>query len=72
MGRKIKPPADWMKLGVPVEYEEVIGLGVTHRGTIREEPWLLGGHTWVLMITGKTGCVCCEHVKRSPDGQEAT
>jgi hypothetical protein len=65
MNRTPKPPPDWMKLGVDVEYEEIVGEGVTHRGTIRHEPWLMGGHSWMVMITGKAGGVSCDHVRRA-------
>ena len=52
----------WMKMGAPVYYHAIIDEGPTHEGEIREEPWLLSGHTWVCMVTGKSGAVCCEAV----------
>lgn len=52
-------PADWMRLGAPVNYHAVIGGPVVLETTITGEPWLLGGHTWVVALAGKSGCVSC-------------
>lgn len=63
MSKKVKDTRQpWMVLGAPVFYHSVIGEPPTLATRIREEPWLLSGHTWVLMVEGKSGCVCCEAV----------
>lgn len=57
--------ADWNaahKPGTPVEYREVLrGAGPVLRTTTRSEAQVLGGHTAVVWITGKTGAVALDH-----------
>jgi len=47
--------------GTTVSFEEVIGDGETFRGTTKSEAQVLSGHTAVIWLNGKSGCVCLEH-----------
>lgn len=57
--------ADWNathKPGTAVEYREVLGAGeAVFRTTTRSEAQVLGGHTAVVWLTGKTGAVSLDH-----------
>jgi hypothetical protein len=57
---------------VRVHYHPIIG--EPHDGkvyTVRADggPQLLSGHTWVVWLDGKAGCVCCEAVSEAPEGE---
>lgn len=56
--------ADWNaahKPGTPVQYREVLGAGKPVQFTTRSEAQVLGGHTAVVWLAGKTGCVVLDH-----------
>ena len=56
--------ADWNathKPGTPVQYREVLGASQPIQTTTRSEAQVLGGHTAVIWLTGKTGCVGLDH-----------
>lgn len=48
-------------VGTLVSYEEIVGEGATHRGKTYSEAQVLSGHSAVVWIEGKSGCVCLEH-----------
>lgn len=50
-------------VGTLVSYEEIVGEGETHRGASATEAQILGGHSAVIWLEGKSGCVCLEHCK---------
>lgn len=51
-------PASWIKAGVRADYHSVIGGPVTISGVkVTCDPYVLGGHSWVVFIEGKAGCV---------------
>lgn len=50
-------------VGTMVSYEEIVGYGETHRGASNSEAQVLSGHSAVIWIDGKSGCVCLEHCK---------
>lgn len=52
-----------IKVGDLVEYAEVIGDKPKQYRT-RSEAQILSGHTAVVWLEGKTGCVCCSHVTK--------
>jgi len=47
--------------GTMVSYEEVVGDGETFRGRTQSEAQVLSGHSAVVWLKGKSGCVCLEH-----------
>lgn len=54
-----------IKVGDTVQYEEVIGDGGrTFKTASRAE--VLSGHTAVVWLEGKSGCVCVSHCKPMP------
>jgi hypothetical protein len=48
-------------VGAEVDYFEVIGDGKAKRLRTRTPAQVLGGHTAVVWLEGKSGCVCCSH-----------
>lgn len=52
-------------LGEQVEYAEVVG-GPSKRYKTRSEASVLSGHTAVVWLEGKSGCVCCSHITAVP------
>lgn len=52
-------------VGTLVSYEEIVGEGETHRGASTTEAQVLGGHTAVIWLEGKSGCVCLEHCSKA-------
>ena len=64
MSKRAKKPGKqptWPKVGDLVDYHSVIGGPVTQAGLIVREPvQLLGGHSWVVWLAGKAGCVFVE------------
>jgi hypothetical protein len=48
-------------VGTLVSYESIIGEGETHRGASTSEAEILSGHSAVVWLAGKSGCVCLEH-----------
>lgn len=60
--RGVPPQYCWMVKGTPCFYHSVIGEPPTRETAIRDEPWLLSGHSWVTMVEGVAGCVACEAV----------
>jgi hypothetical protein len=52
-----------VKVGDTVEYWEVIGMGEPERFVTESEAEVLGGHTAVVWLKGKRGCVALNHCK---------
>ena len=52
-----------VKVGDTVEYWEVIGMGEPERFVTESEAEVLGGHTAVVWLKGKRGCVALKHCK---------
>lgn len=50
-----------VNVGDSVDYEEVIGHSVPLRYRTRSEAVVLSGHTAVVWLEGKSGCVCVSH-----------
>jgi hypothetical protein len=50
-------------VGSEVLYEEVIGVTGEKRYTTRSYASILSGHTAVVWLEGKSGCVCIDHCK---------
>lgn len=48
-------------VGTLVSYEEIKGEGETHRGASATEAQVMSGHSAVIWLEGKRGCVCLEH-----------
>jgi hypothetical protein len=48
-------------VGDAVDYYEVINLGQPQRLRTRTPAQILSGHTAVVWLEGKSGCVCCSH-----------
>lgn len=48
-------------VGAEVDYCEVVGLTPPVRYRTRSEAEVLSGHTAVVWLEGKSGCVCCDH-----------
>lgn len=56
--------ADWNvkhPVGTMVSFEEVVGRGESHRGESTTEAQVIGGHSAVIWIEGKSGCVSLDH-----------
>lgn len=47
--------------GTLVAFESIRGKGETHRGKSASEAQVLGGHTAVIWLDGKSGCVSLDH-----------
>lgn len=50
-------------IGTTVAYSEIIGEPVTLTTKTRSEAQVLSGHSAVVWLEGKAGCVCIEHCK---------
>ncbi|WP_213761755.1 hypothetical protein [Caballeronia sp. dw_19] len=50
-----------VQVGETVEYSEVIGLSTPVVYRTRTEASILSGHTAVVWLEGKSGCVCVSH-----------
>ena len=50
-----------VKVGDEVEYSEVIGLGEVKRYVTATPAEVLSGHTAVVWLKGKSGCVAVSH-----------
>jgi hypothetical protein len=50
-----------VKVGDSVEYTEVVGMGKPTVYTTRTAAEVLSGHTAVVWLEGKSGCVCVSH-----------
>jgi hypothetical protein len=50
-------------VGSPVLYEEVVGLSDAKLYATRSEAQVLSGHTAVVWLEGKSGCVCIDHCR---------
>jgi hypothetical protein len=53
-------------VGSEVLYESVIGVTGAARYTTRTEASILSGHTAVVWLEGKSGCVAIDHCKPVP------
>ena len=54
---------------IPREGESVIVTlddGTKWKTKTRSEPWLLGGHTWVVQLEGRAGCYDLRRVEVQP------
>jgi hypothetical protein len=51
-------------IGDLIEYQEVIGVTEPQRYYVETAAEVLGGHTAVVWLEGKSGCVCVSHCKR--------
>ena len=49
------------EIGATVAYEEIRGEGETFRGKSRSEAQVLGGHSAVIWLEGKSSCVSLDH-----------
>jgi hypothetical protein len=49
------------QVGDDVDYMEVIDSGKVQRLRTRTPAQILSGHTAVVWLEGKSGCVCCSH-----------
>jgi hypothetical protein len=52
-----------VSVGDVIEYSEVIGIGDPVRFTTATPAQVLSGHTAVVWLVGKSGCVCVTHCK---------
>ncbi len=52
--------------GTLVSFEEIVGKGETHRGKTVSEAQVMGGHSAVIWIEGKSGCVQLDHCTALP------
>lgn len=65
----VPPEPRWLKVGDVVDYHAMIGGPVTQAGmVVRAGPQLLMGHTWVVWLHGKAGCVAVDAVTKPVDG----
>lgn len=48
-------------VGSQVDYYEVVGEGAPQELRTRTPAEVLSGHTAVVWLEGKSGCVCCSH-----------
>ena len=57
-------------VGDPVDYYETVDdiehTGISHRYATRTPAQILSGHTAVVWLDGKSGCVCCSHCFMPP------
>jgi hypothetical protein len=61
-----------VKVGEAVDFWEVIGMGEPARFATESEAEVLGGHTAVVWLKGKRGCVALNHCKPIPAERELT
>jgi hypothetical protein len=59
-----------VKVGDAVDFWEVIGMGVPERFVTENEAEVLGGHTAVVWLKGKRGCVALNHCTPVPAAAE--
>jgi len=61
------PPAYAPAVGTKVDYYEVLKqkYPTIRNATVASLPRLLGGHTWVIDLKEKRGCVAFDHIKRN-------
>lgn len=58
------------KIGTEVDYCEILGGPPTLRSKTRSEAQVLSGHSAVVWLEAKSGCVCIEHCREVlPGGQ---
>jgi hypothetical protein len=57
--------------GTTVVYEDIIGDGETHRGKSISEAQVMGGHSAVIWLEGKSGCVSLDHCTALKDVADA-
>lgn len=57
--------------GTTVSFEEIVGEGETFRGKSNSAAQVLSGHTAVIWLEGKSGCVCLDHCTAVTDETEA-
>lgn len=77
MRRKVKTTAQleaqaaaWNQqhaVGTLVDYAEILGDPPDLRAKTRSEAEVLSGHTVVVWLEGKSGCVCIEHCEPVAD-----
>jgi hypothetical protein len=68
--KKYAEPKEWMKPGAKVFYHSIINR--PHDSVVREiesNPWKLGHGQYVVKVTGVSGGVAIEALKRSKEGQ---
>lgn len=53
--------------GTEVSYESIVGQGETHRGKSISEAQVMGGHSAVIWLEGKSGCVSLDHCTASAE-----
>lgn len=71
-----RPTPQWLvnmfnaavKVGDTVEYWEVVSMGEPVHYQTESEAEVLGGHTAVVWLKGKRGCVALSHCKPVPHG----
>lgn len=67
LSKRSAPPA-WVRPGRVVHYHAVIGGPITERFLqIQDGPQLLSGHTWVVWLVGKAGCVSIDAISPAPE-----
>lgn len=49
------------EVGTTVSFEELVGRGETFRGKSASEAQVMGGHSAVIWLEGKSGCVDLGH-----------
>jgi hypothetical protein len=60
-----------VNVGDSVEYSEVIGMGTPVAYRTRTAAEVLSGHSAVVWLEGKSGCVCVSHCKPVSQGAQA-
>lgn len=50
-----------VEVGDSVDYREIRGEGAATRHRTRSAAYVLSGHTAVVFLEGKVGCVCTDH-----------
>lgn len=51
-----KPTLDQLSIRTGDQLAVTKDNGSIHRGVAQSEPWPLSGHTWVIMVSGISGC----------------
>lgn len=59
------------EVGSTVSYEEIKGEGETHRAPSYSEAQVLSGHSAVIWLEGKRGCVHLDHCTAVEDSEVA-
>lgn len=57
-----KRPQSFKTIGTQVLLVTDTGLSVATK--TRSEPWLMGGHSWMVKVEGKSGGICVTHIHR--------